>query len=146
MLNPARLWEKLCEFFLCYAAHLPFFIEKNTSVTCCSCIKCHYIFCHLQIPPSLHIPSRERTFVLQNKKHNKRQHFCCICRALVSWLVLFIYVHNITYCQYLYKQFLYFVVKMCSFNVFLRGILCIFTTLHLPYIFICCRNRYSPCL
>ena len=46
MFNPARFREILCEFPLCNAAHFSFFIEQDTSVTCCSRIQCHYILSH----------------------------------------------------------------------------------------------------
>jgi hypothetical protein len=32
-------------------AHFTFFIEENTSVTSCTCVQCHYIFCHTHLLP-----------------------------------------------------------------------------------------------
>ena len=55
MFNPARFREILCEFPLCNAAHFSFFIEQDTSVTCCSCVQCHYILSHTLFPPLIKI-------------------------------------------------------------------------------------------
>ena len=40
MFHPARLWEVLCKFPLCHAAHLTFLVEQDTSVACGSSIQC----------------------------------------------------------------------------------------------------------
>ena len=46
MLDPARFWEDLGEFFLCNAAHFACSVEEDAAIACRACIQGHDIFCH----------------------------------------------------------------------------------------------------
>ena len=46
MFHPARIREKLAEFFLRHAADFSCLVEQDTPVARCPRIQCHYILCH----------------------------------------------------------------------------------------------------
>jgi hypothetical protein len=50
MLHPAGLGEILGEFFLGHAANFAVVVKQDAAVAGCSCIQCHYIFCHSFLP------------------------------------------------------------------------------------------------
>ena len=111
MLYPAWLWKILCKLSLCYAAHFPSFVEKNTSVTGCTCIQRHYIFCHFK--PSLFFET------ISVPSPSKRNH--CLIDVFYHELpdmLNYIISHFICHCfLYIFVFFIKFFVK-CFVNMY----------------------------